>query len=65
MFSFTKEQSDIGIDFENMFIYEENGFIKSYFYYKPKDRHEYQNPHEASSRSRTFPNSLVYVYVCI
>ena len=41
MISFTKEQSDKGLSFLNLYIYIEKGFIKSDIFYKPTDTHEY------------------------
>ena len=39
--TFTKEQSDFGVPFLNLFIYKEEGYIKSDIYYKPTDSHDY------------------------
>ena len=39
--TFTKEQNETGLSFLNLFIYKENGFIKSDIFYKPTDSHDY------------------------
>lgn len=67
MLSFTKEQNDNGIAFLNLFIYKENGFIKSDIYYKPTDTHEYLPFDSCHPRhiKTNVPSNLARMICCI